>query len=129
MTRSVPCYRAVIPAVIALSVILAPVGWSAAAIESIEDCRNLVRTKPNELEAYRSYWVLARQRNQWGPAIEGLEELLASDPGQPRALLYLGMILSDRGQSRAEQILTRAAKAFAAEKEPTGEVFSRLQRQ
>lgn len=127
MTWSMSHLDGAVLSIVVLSVIFAPAGWSgAAAIESVEDCRDLVRSNPKEIDAYRSYWVLARQRNQWGLAIEGLEELLAEDPGQPRALLYLGMILSDRGESRAEQVLTRAAEAFAGEQEPTGEVYSRL---
>ena len=126
MTTVAPRLGGVILTVVIL-VLTAPSGpaW-AARIESVEDCRDLVRQYPENLEAYRSYWVLARQRDQWEEAIDGLESLLADDPGQPRALLYLGMILSDRGEQRAEDVLTRAAEAFADETEPTGEVYARL---
>jgi len=108
--------------------LLATLPGPAEAIEinSVDDCRELVRQHPDNLEAYRSYWVLARQRNQWEQAIDGLEALLVEDPGQPRALLYLGTIASDRGEQRSEDLLTRAAEGFAAEGEPVGEVYSRL---
>jgi tetratricopeptide (TPR) repeat protein len=114
-------------ALIVVYLIAVPPGWCGGlSVESVADCRELVRQNPDDLEAYRSYWLLARQHNQWDVAIEGLEGLLVDDPGQPRALLYLGMILSDRGEARTEEILIQAADGFAVEGEPTGEVYSRL---
>jgi len=127
MTAAIPRHGGVLLTCIVLCTIATPSGnVDAVQIESVADCRELVRQHPADLEAYRSYWVLARQKNQWVQAIEGLEALLADDPGQPRALLYLGMILSDRGEQRAEDVLTRSAEAFADEGEPTGEVYARL---
>ncbi len=114
-------------ALIVVYLIAVPPGWCGGlSVESVADCRELVRQNPDDLEAYRSYWLLARQHNQWEVALEGLEGLLVDDPGQPRALLYLGMILSDRGEARTEEILIQAADGFAVEGEPTGEVYSRL---
>ena len=114
-------------ALIAVYLIAVPPGWCVGlSVKSVADCREFVRQNPDDLEAYRSFWVLARQHNQWEEAIDGLEALLVDDPGQPRALLYLGMISSDSGDARAEDFLVRAADGFAAEGEPTGEVYSRL---
>ena len=127
MIGAIPRRGNVVLSIIFLCLLTATFGSiEAVEINSVDDCRELVRQHPENLEAYRSYWVLARQRNQWEQAIDGLEELLIDDPGQPRALLYLGMIASDRGEQRAEDLLTRAAEAFAAEGEPIGEVYSRL---
>jgi len=127
MIGAIPRRGNVVLSIIFLCLLTATFGSiEAVEINSVDDCRELVRQHPENLEAYRSYWVLARQRNQWEQAIDGLEELLIDDPGQPRALLYLGTIASDRGEQRAEDLLTRAADAFAAEGEATGEVYSRL---
>ncbi len=127
MTAAIRHLRCVAVPIIVVCLVTTPCGSAdASPIESVADCRELVRQNPDDLEAYRSYWVLARQRNQWEQAIEGLEALLVDDPGQPRVLLYLGMIASDRGEPRAEDLLMRAADGFATEAEPTGEVYSRL---
>jgi len=127
MNGKIPRLTIIAVALLATGLIV-PNSWSIGpvSIETVADCRELVRKYPNNLEAYRSYWVLARQRNQWEEAIDGLEALLVDDPGQPRALLYLGMILRDRGEARTEEILIQAADGFAAEGEPTGEVYSCL---
>ncbi|MCD4748395.1 MAG: CHAT domain-containing protein [Thermoanaerobaculales bacterium] len=117
---------AVIPIIVICLVVVPSGSADASTIESVADCRELVRQHPNALEAYRCYWMIARQRNLWEPAIGGLEAILVDDPGQPRALLYLGMISSDRGEPRAEKLLMRAADGFATEAEVTGEVYSRL---
>jgi len=117
---------AVVPIIIVCLAVVPSGSADASTIESVADCRELVRQHPDALEAYRCYWMIARQRNLWEPAIEGLETILVDDPGQPRALLYLGMISSDRGEPRAEDLLMRAADGFATEAEATGEVYSRL---
>ena len=127
MNGAIPSRGNVVLSIILLFLLTATLGSiEAVEINSVDDCRELVRRHPDNIEAYRSYWVLARQRDQWEQSIDGLETLLVEDPGQPRALLYLGMIATDRGEQRAEDLLTRAAEAFAAEGEPTGEVYSRL---
>ena len=127
MIGAISSRGSVLLSIVLLCLLTATLGSiEAVEINSVDDCRELVRQYPDNLEAYRSYWVLARQRNQWEQAIDGLEALLADDPGQPRALLYLGMISSDRGEPNVEDLLTRAADGFAAEGEPVGEVYSRL---
>lgn len=127
MTGAIPRRGNVVLSMLVMCLLTAPFGLiEAVEINSVDDCRELVRRHPDNIEAYRSYWVLARQHDQWEQAVDGLEALLIDDPGQPRALLYLGMIESDRGEQRAEDLLTQAADAFAAEGEPTGEVYSRL---
>jgi len=115
-----------VPIVVVCQVVVSAGSADASPIESAAGCRELIRQYPDNLESYRCYWMIARQRNLWEPAIEGLEAILAGDPGQPRALLYLGMISSDRGDPRAEDLLMRAADGFATEGEPTGEVYARL---
>ena len=114
------------PIFIICLLVIVPGTADAASIELVADCRELVRQRPDEIEAYRCFWMIARQRNLWEQAIEGLDAILINDPGQPRALLYLGMISIDRGEPRAEDLLMRAADGFAAEAEATGEIYARL---
>lgn len=97
-----------------------------AAVETVADCRALIAEHPDNLDAYRCFWVVARRYNHWRESIDELEALLDEQPGQPRALLYLGMIFADRGEAGVDDCLRRAADAFAAEGESTGEVYALL---
>ena len=100
-------------------------GVVAADEPSLERCAALVRDDPDELESYRCYWTLARG-GEWAGSARALEALLAIDPSNHRARLYLAAIEADLGRERAEELYREAADGLAAMGEPTGEVYARI---
>ena len=97
----------------------------AAEKPTLESCGKLVRDRPEELDSYMCYWFVARGGDPEG-ATRALESLLAIDPVNPRARLYLGSIEADLGHERAESLYREAADGFAESREATGEVYARL---
>jgi len=90
------------------------------------DCDRLVRAHPDDLEAYRCYWVVARQHQRWGEAAARLETRLRLRPDDQRARLYLGLIEADRFRPRTEALLEAAAQGFADQHDREGEHKARL---
>jgi CHAT domain-containing protein/tetratricopeptide (TPR) repeat protein len=104
--------------------LIAAVGAAAADDLTLEKCAGLVRDDPDELESYQCYWVLARG-GDWDGAVRALEALLAIDPSNHRARLYLAAIEADLGHERAERLYREAANGFAVVNDPVGEAYSR----
>ena len=115
--------RPVAAAAILCATVLNP---ATIAEVGIDDCLAMVRGQPGESESYRCFFIAARQAQLWSESIAALEGLLAVEPGNPHALLYLGSIESDRGRSRAADLLERAAELFADEGDVKGEIGARL---
>ena len=92
---------------------------------TLDKCAALVRDRPEELDSYMCYWFVARGGDPAG-AGRALESLLAIDPANHRARLYLAAVEADRGQARAEALYREAADGFTDWREPTGEVYARL---
>jgi CHAT domain-containing protein len=97
----------------------------AAEKPTLDKCAELVRDRPEELDSYMCYWFVARGGDPAG-AGRALESLLAIDPANHRARLYLAAVEADRGRPRAEALYREAADGFAAWTEPTGEVYARI---
>ncbi len=86
----------------------------------------LVRRYPDDLEAYRCFWAVARRTGVWDEAVAALQGLRAADPGDPRPLLYLAAIRVDQGDPEGRVLYQQAATEFAALGESYGEVYSRM---
>jgi CHAT domain-containing protein len=108
-----------------LSLVLA-IGAVAAQQSDLDICAERVRDDPDNLDSYLCYWYAAR-RGQWDGARRALEALLAIDPENQRARLYLAAVLSDRGHEGVERLYREAADGFGAMEEPRGEVYARLE--
>jgi len=118
---------------LALSLILLAGGGASAEldVESIQgktvaECESLREAYPQDLFAYLCYYLAARNHRQWDQAVPRFEALLQETPDEPRLQLYLGLMVADLGQPRAEQLFRSAADGFAAESEQRGEVWSRI---
>jgi tetratricopeptide (TPR) repeat protein len=92
----------------------------------VEDCLAAVRARPDDQESYRCFFVAARREQLWSESIAALETLLAEDADNPRAMLALGSIESDRRRPRAEELFSQAAERFADTGDLQGEVDARL---
>lgn len=101
------------------------VGAVAAEKPTLDRCAGLVRDRPEELDSYMCYWFVARGGDSDG-ASRALESILAIDPSNHRARLYLGSVEADLGHARAEALYREAADGFAEWREATGEVYARL---
>jgi tetratricopeptide (TPR) repeat protein len=103
--------------------LLLPVEARAAREVSLEVCAKEVLDRPEELESYRCYWALSR-RGQSDEAMRALEALLAIDPSNSKARLYLAAVEADLGLERAEATYREAAEGFASERNRTGETYA-----
>lgn len=97
----------------------------AAPPRSLADCEARVRERPEDLGAYRCFWIVARQNHQ-EEAKRSLERLLWRDPLNQRARLYLARIEADQGRDSAETLYHAAAAGFAGRSDAAGEVLARL---
>lgn len=99
----------------------------AASLErpTLDKCAELVRDRPDDLDSYLCYWLVARN-GEWGGATRALEALLAIDPSNNRAKLYLAAIEDDLGHERAERLYREAADGFKLLGMAKGEVYARL---
>lgn len=104
---------------------IAGTAFATTARPSLDACAELVRDHPGELLSYRCYWFVARQGDPEG-ASRALESLLAIDPGNHRARLYLAAVRADLGDPRAETLYRDAGEGFAEWGDATGEVYARL---
>ena len=55
----------------------------------LDTCDSLVRDRPEDLDAYRCYWIVARRDGVWDDALARVESLLETDPDNPRVLFVL----------------------------------------
>jgi tetratricopeptide (TPR) repeat protein len=92
---------------------------------TLDRCAELVRDRPQELDSYMCYWFVSRGGDPAG-AGRALESLLAIEPTNHRARLYLAAVEADLGHGRAEALYREAAEGFADWEEATGEVYARL---
>jgi CHAT domain-containing protein/tetratricopeptide (TPR) repeat protein len=99
---------------------------TAIAPGGLDDCDAVVRERPDDLDAYRCYWIVARRDGSWDAAFERVEALWKADPEEPRVLFVLGGMAADRGQERAEDLYRRAADRFGEEGHVRGEVLTRV---
>lgn len=112
------------------------VAWSAPAYAGLDlwtirpqdasQCAELVRAHPDDNEAYRCFHAIAIVHGKWGEARRGLEALLRVDPGNPRALLYLGEIARVENDPLAESHFTEAARGSRERAIHDAEVYARL---
>ncbi len=79
----------------------------------IDECRQLVSLSPEDLDSYRCFWTAARRSGDSKASEEALRQLLRETPGNPRALLFLGSVLSDQGRVEAGSTFELAARGFA----------------
>jgi CHAT domain-containing protein len=89
------------------------------------ECEVRVQREPASLEAYRCFWLLARQ-GRAGEAEARLGALLARDPRNDRARFFLARIAGDAGRDAAEPMYRQATAGFAAKGDARGEVLARL---
>jgi len=110
---------------------LAAQGTGAALVpqdiadQDVAACDALRRAHPRDLLAYLCF-LQAAQRGQGEAARGRLDEILAAEPGNPRAQLYRGLVAVELRESRAEELLRAATNGFAAEGERRGEVWARI---
>lgn len=110
--------------VIGLAAVAAPARAQELGV-SIETCDRLARERPEELRSWLCYWLYARRYQDWDGAGRRLEAHLAASPENHRARLYLGLVLSDRDDARAEETFLEAAAGLEAQGEHTGAVYAR----
>ncbi len=122
MSRRVPF---VVASLLVVSTATARVDLSRNPPTSLDHCDALVRDHPDDLEAYRCYWVVASKYQQWEGALRRLDALLSVRPADLRAEFVLAQLEAYRGGARAETLFRRAADGFAAERDAEGEVFAR----
>ena len=112
---------------------VAAFGTAGAAVElsdiqwkTVEECEPFLEEQPRDLYSYLCVYLAARNHQQWDEAIARLEAQLELQPDNPRARLYLGSVVADIGQPRAEQLFRAAVEGFEREDEIRGEVWSRV---
>jgi hypothetical protein len=93
---------------------------------TLADCDALVRSYPDDLEAYGCYHWMARVKQQAPAASRRLHHLLSVEPQNYGALLALARIEADRAGEGVEDLFRRAAEGFAATGNLRGEVEARL---
>jgi len=90
----------------------------------LEDCHRLVREEPENLEAYRCFWMVARSSGGWQASENALRQLLRESPDNPRAMLFLGSVLADQGRPEARSHFLNAADGFSEIGHLEGEVLA-----
>ena len=90
----------------------------------LEDCHRLVQEGPENLEAYRCFWLVARSSGGWQASETALRQLLRENPDNPRAMLFLGSVLADQGRPEARSQFLKAADGFSEIGHLEGEVLA-----
>lgn len=98
---------------------------AAATPDPFAECAAAVWASSGSVDAYRCYWVQSRQ-NRAAEARRHLERILAAEPANYAARLYLARIHGDQGHDEAEPLYARAIAGFTALGDRRGEVFARL---
>ncbi len=124
------CPRRSIPLLLVASLAV-PVAGAALdpadiAGKNVAQCDALRLAHPRDLVAYLCFLQAAQRGGEWDAARRGLEGILATEPGNPRAQLYLGLLAVERYETRAEALLRSAVDGFAAEGERRGETWARV---
>ncbi len=101
---------------------------AAGAIEatSFSDCDRLVARRPDDLESYRCYWMIARRTGRHREALAALDDLAARRGADPRIDLYRAAILGDMGDSSAEGFARSATRGCEAMEEWTCATYGHL---
>ena len=99
----------------------------ASANDGLDECRALVRHQPTDIESYECYWRTARGRGSWDEAQTELNSILAVEPRNHAARLYLAAIRVDLGGADALQLLRESAEGFADSRQIEGEVHARVE--
>ncbi|MBI2837356.1 MAG: CHAT domain-containing protein [Acidobacteria bacterium] len=115
-----------IPAILLMASTGSRAGVDLSRPTAFRDCEALISEHPRELDAYRCYLVLARRYQSWDEAMRRLDAVLARDPSNSFARLFLGALEADRGRARAETSYRAAAEGFAAVADKRGETLARL---
>ncbi|HEV8628858.1 MAG TPA: hypothetical protein VGV61_00975, partial [Thermoanaerobaculia bacterium] len=123
MGRPDAAARAALVAVSVAVSLAAPL--AAATPDPFAACAAAVQASPGSVDAYRCYWVQSRQ-NRAAEARQQLERILAREPGNHAARLYLARIHGDQGHDEAESLYAQAISGLAARGDRRGEVFARL---
>jgi CHAT domain-containing protein len=114
---------------IVLAVTLAVAATPGAARPTgaeFDACDAAVRESPEERASYQCYWVTARRLQAWPEAVRRLDALLAVEPDNHLAMLFLGAIEADRNHDRAETLYRSAIETFVAGEDHPGEVLARV---
>jgi CHAT domain-containing protein len=106
------------------AVLLATLLSASGRANPTRECDALVRAHPRDLASYRCYWDLAHN-GQRAAAERGLEAILRREPGNPRALFYLGLCQGERGLNTRD-IFVRAVNGLQAEGDREAEGYARL---
>jgi len=110
--------------VAAASLAAPPTG--AIQATSFADCQRLVARRPDDLESYRCYWMIARRTGQSHQALAALDALAVRHGADPRIDLYRAAILGDLGDPAAEGFARKATKGCEALKEWTCATYGHL---
>lgn len=98
---------------------------AATALEALDKCAQQLTDHPDELEPYICVWRVAAQTGSNEDAARLLEARLALEPDNPRALLYLAVLLPPTSSAESEAMIRRAVEGFAREEQYRGEVYAR----
>ncbi len=121
-------------ALAALAFLGAAAATSAAAGEiearalrarDVATCDALVLGHPDEVDAYRCYFLVALRHRRWNDAATRLEARLAVDPGDALARYALGVIEAYRPGERGLPLLSEAAERLASIGDVRGEARAR----
>ncbi len=94
--------------------------------KSPKDCESLLKDFPQKLRSYECYWRTARRQLKFSEAVGLLEKLLAKNPDNHRARLYLGAVHADLYTGKAKGLIQQALTGFKARGDWRGEFWAHI---
>lgn len=98
----------------------------APAPRTLDECAARQRDRPGDYAPYQCYWSVSRQQGQWEEASRRLEALLAIDPRNDKARLYLGVIRCDHDDDEGPELVRQALRGFARDEDLRGQVYGQI---
>ena len=87
------------------------------------ECDAQVKAEPGNIESYRCYTQVAGRHSQWDAARRRLHAIVARDPANDAARLFLAEVETELGKTAAEGDYRLAADGFRAKKNLQGLVL------
>jgi tetratricopeptide (TPR) repeat protein len=98
----------------------------AGSVEALDECDARVRSAPRDPMSYYCYFQAFRAGAPGDETMRRLEGILVVNPDLHRARMFIGMIESDLGGHRAEQLLREAVRGMEEDGDHHGVVYGTL---